>query len=218
VVALLELLRGNSFLMRRDLARAEVSYRNALRIQEATLPADHPDLARSLENLGTLLHRRGEHEPALELHRRALALRERALDPGDPAIATTLQAMCATKIALRKAAEAVVDCTRALAIYEKAGAAGKDRAYVETSLGDAELALGQGERAVAHYERALALREGVPDEVERAAAQFGLARALWTIGRERARASELANTAEQAFEKAGATVERDAVREWLAGK
>jgi len=59
---------------------------HALTIREARLGPDHPDVARSLDNLGIVLRRLGDLDAAADAHRRALTIREHgskhSADPG----------------------------------------------------------------------------------------------------------------------------------------
>ncbi len=75
-------------LARDDLATAERHSRAALRRKERHLGADHPELAVTLTTLGTIRSRRGDHREAARLHRRALAVLRRAVEPGHPLLRT----------------------------------------------------------------------------------------------------------------------------------
>jgi hypothetical protein len=48
----------------------------------------------SLNNLATLYYEQGQYAQAEPLHRRALAIREKALGPDHPDVATTLNNLC----------------------------------------------------------------------------------------------------------------------------
>lgn len=73
------------FCMRARYADAEPLLRRALAIREAKRGPDHPEIARALHNLATLLAQEGDKAAEAErLFRRALALREKA--PGDSAL------------------------------------------------------------------------------------------------------------------------------------
>ncbi len=53
------------------------------------LGPDHPDVARSLNNLADLYERQGRYAEAEPLFERALAIRERAVGPDHPDTATS---------------------------------------------------------------------------------------------------------------------------------
>ena len=55
--------------------------RRAVAIRESLQGPDHPDLPRSLHNLGTALFNAGRAQAAREVHERALGIREKALGP-----------------------------------------------------------------------------------------------------------------------------------------
>src|SRR5437016_2277783 len=65
----------------------------ALATCEKELGPDHPDTARSLNNLALLLHDRGELAAARGLFERALTIRERVLGPDHPHTAASRRAL-----------------------------------------------------------------------------------------------------------------------------
>lgn len=78
-------LRGRSeYLQARPLAE------RALEMSEARLGPDHPDTARSLNNLAAVLRSHGDLDHARILHERALAIREARLGPDHPDTAWSL--------------------------------------------------------------------------------------------------------------------------------
>ena len=83
--------RGTCFSATNRLGEAELLYRRALAIDEASYGPDHPDVATELNNLAGLLratNRLGEAEP---LYRRALAIDEASYGPNHPEVATRPQ-------------------------------------------------------------------------------------------------------------------------------
>jgi serine/threonine protein kinase/tetratricopeptide (TPR) repeat protein len=73
-----------------DLDRAGVMLRDVLEIRQATLPANHPDIAGSLAALGGYAQRRGNFAEAREFYRRALDTYPTAQDRRNPAAITIL--------------------------------------------------------------------------------------------------------------------------------
>jgi Tfp pilus assembly protein PilF len=67
-----------------DRAGARPYYERALAIREAALGPDHPDTARSLNNLAILCYHEGDMPEAARLMRRALEIREARLGPEHP--------------------------------------------------------------------------------------------------------------------------------------
>ena len=85
-----------------DYTAARPLYERALKIKEQALGPDHPDLALSLNNLAALLKVQGDYTALLfkvrgydyaaarALYERALKIREKALGPDHPLVATSL--------------------------------------------------------------------------------------------------------------------------------
>ena len=122
-----------------------------------------PVLARVLDQAGLYLHDRAAHAEALPLFERALAIRERALGPGHPDVAQSLNNLARLYHVQGAYERALLLYERALAIREKT--LGLDDPYVAQSLNNlAELyrALGAYERALPLYERALAIWQKAP--------------------------------------------------------
>jgi hypothetical protein len=75
-------------LRRDDLPTAEGRARAALAGKERRLGPVHPELPVTLTTLGTVRRRRGDAAGAVELHRRALEVLTRAVEPGHPLLRT----------------------------------------------------------------------------------------------------------------------------------
>ena len=65
-------------------ADAEALYKRALAIREKALGANHPDVARTLDNLAIVYWAQGKYAEAEGLYKRALAIREKALGARPP--------------------------------------------------------------------------------------------------------------------------------------
>ncbi len=65
-------------------SEVEGYYRRAITIQEGVLGPDHPALANTLANLGTLLDQRGKYDESEPLQRHAVAIFEKSLGPLHP--------------------------------------------------------------------------------------------------------------------------------------
>ena len=59
----------------------------ALNITEASMGANHPEVAVALKNLATVMHEQGELDAAKAMYRRALSVTETALGPTNPDVA-----------------------------------------------------------------------------------------------------------------------------------
>ena len=64
-----------------DFDEAELLFRRALAIAEATLEVDNPSRAIVINNLALVLESKGQYAEAVELYRRALAIFQDALGP-----------------------------------------------------------------------------------------------------------------------------------------
>ena len=69
--------------------------KRALAIREKALPAGHPDIATSLDNLASLYQDQGRLTEAEPLFKRALEMREKALPAGHQQIAGSLNNLAA---------------------------------------------------------------------------------------------------------------------------
>ena len=137
-------------------------FERALAIREKVLGPEHPDTAKSLNNLALLLQAQGELAAARPLHERALAIREKVLGPEHPDTAMSLNNLAVLLQAQGELAAARPLFERALAIREKV--LGPEHPDTAKSLNNlAGLLQAQGELAAARplFERALAIHEKV---------------------------------------------------------
>jgi tetratricopeptide (TPR) repeat protein/predicted Ser/Thr protein kinase len=133
---------------------AASSYREALRVGEASLPPDHPSLAFPLNNLGSIERSRGDLPAARQLLSRALEIRRAKLGDAHPLVASTLDTLAMVDLDERRPRVAVTRLEQARAILLAKGADPLRRAQIELHLARALQAAG-GE-----LERALALAVG----------------------------------------------------------
>ena len=167
---------------------------------------------------GKVLDDAGHHDSAAAHLEKAIGHTEAVLG-ADHATTAMAHAMFARNLRFRgRFEEAIAHDTRALAAWQPKNAPGHpDRVLALLGLGQSYLALASPQRAVEPLERALAL-EASPGqgEVERAAVQFALARALWEGKKDRPRARKLAAQAKEIFSR-NAHHERDVseVAAWL---
>lgn len=172
---------GNYLLRRADYAQAERLLRRALELYEFNLGTEHPDTARSLDNLAELYRLQGRYAEAEPLQRHALAIRERVQGSERPDTAHSLNNLALLLSNEGKDADAEPLYRRALAIREKVlGAEHPDTAQ---SLNNLALLLShQGNYADAEllHRRALAVREKAlgPEHPDTAWSLNNLARLL----------------------------------------
>jgi tetratricopeptide (TPR) repeat protein len=139
---------------------AEPLFRRALAIAERSLDADHPDVARHLNNLALLLKETNRLDEAEPLYRQALAISERSLGPDHPDIARQLGNLAQLLHTTDRPDAAEQLMRRALAIAEKS--LDPDHADVATCLNNLAGLLQDSNRlteAEPLFRRALAIDE-----------------------------------------------------------
>ena len=104
-------------------AEAEPLIKRSLVIREKVLGRDHPDVARSLNNLADLYERQGRYADAQPLYQRALSIREQAVGPDHPDTATSLNNLASFYQTVGRTADAFAD--RAADDRERARAAAR---------------------------------------------------------------------------------------------
>ncbi len=130
----------------------------ALTIEQATLAADHPELAETLIDLGTVAYQAGDYEEARAHYERALGIRERALGSDHPLVGTTLTNLAKLAEVQAHYDEARDHSERALAILTRAlGPEHREIGITLHSLGRLATAEGRYDDARGHLERALAI-------------------------------------------------------------
>jgi tetratricopeptide (TPR) repeat protein len=158
---------------------------DALAIHEQLLGRDHPDAARSLNNLALLLQAEGELAAALPLFERVLATREQDVGPDHPDTARSLSNLGLLLQDQGELAAAQPLFERALAIRKQA--LGPDHPGTAQGLNHlGRLLQAQGKLATAQplLERALAIRERAlgPDHPDTARSLNNLGRLLQDQG------------------------------------
>jgi hypothetical protein len=85
---------------------------------EKALGPNHPDLARTLNNLGTLSWKQGKYAEAGPLYKRVLEIRQRALGPNHVDVAQTMENYAAVLRKTNRNSEADKLSARAKAIRD----------------------------------------------------------------------------------------------------
>lgn len=157
----------------------------ALAIRQQVLEPDHPELARSLNNLGLALQGQGSLAGALAYFQQALAIRERVLGENHPDTAWSLDNVGTILLELGNLAGARSYLERALAIQERElGREHQATAWSLNILGKVLKALGDYSQAQDMYEQAFTILErllGV-DHPETARSLDGLGEVLSAQG------------------------------------
>ncbi|MBC7880654.1 MAG: tetratricopeptide repeat protein [Anaerolineae bacterium] len=140
--------------------KAQPLAKQALAIKEKALGSEHPEVAKSLNNLAVLYWLQGNFAEAEPLHKRALAIREKALGSEHPDVAKSLNNLATLYSERGNYAEAEPLYRRALAIREKAlGPEHPDLAKSVNNLANLYADRGEYTEAELLYRRALAIWE-----------------------------------------------------------
>src|SRR5437764_460438 len=106
--------RAGELLRAGKTAEAIPLVKRSLELREKALPAGHPNIADTLNNLASLYNAQGRLKEAEPLYKRALEMREKALPAGHPDIASSLNSLAVLYQAQGRLAEAEPLYTRAL--------------------------------------------------------------------------------------------------------
>ena len=149
---------------RAQFAEALAAQERALKLFEAALGSDHPDVATSLSNLGVVLLSRGDLAGARERFERALKIDEAVLDPGHSHIARDVNNLGSALWQQGELPGARALYERAIGIAETAyGSDHPNVAAAVNNLGSVLLAQHDVAGALAHFERALKIDESAFD-------------------------------------------------------
>ena len=212
---------GNALMTERRLDEALDHYEQARDILREKLGDDHPNVARLTFNMAELAKQTGQFDRAQAEYRASIGAFERSLGADHQECGRAYNNLASVQYDVGQYHASLVNYTESLRIVE--AALGPDHpglAYPLTGIGLVHLATAEPRLAVPPLERALALR-GAPDvdPVDRADAQFALARALWdTAATDRDRALRLAADAIDGYAKAepGYPTARGEATAWLA--
>jgi len=197
-------------------AAAIGAFQEALQIHQATRGDEAPIIALERNDIGDALARQGHFEQALDQCNRAVALGEQQLGPDHPNVAVYLGTRAEALSGLGRYADAYADDRRAMALIQKRfGEASPRLIPFLTGLSRASLGIGQTQDAAAAAEQATALWHVGIEPTERAGAEFALARALHSAGRDSSRAQTLARDAQEVYRAAGDSRELREVTEWI---
>jgi len=196
---------ANALASMRQFDEAQREYDAALSTLEIVFGAESLEVARVLSNVGQMQQEQGRLGDARKRLERALAIREKLLGLEHPQIARTLANLGYVELDEKQPARALALFERAERIVRaKLGDDHPDRSDALEGIAQALLALRRPAEAIAPIERAIALHEQRGgDPVALAALQATLAEALWTSGRDRARATKLAAAARKVLVEAG---------------
>ncbi len=141
-----------------DYAKAEPLYQGALKIREKVFGPEHPETAKSLNNLAAHYDETGDYAKAEPLYQRALKIREKAFGPEHPETAIILNNLANLYDDMGDYAKAEPLLQRTLKIWEKTGGP-LDTAESLNNLALLCVNMGDYAKAEPLYQRALKIRE-----------------------------------------------------------
>jgi eukaryotic-like serine/threonine-protein kinase len=172
--------------------------------------------------LGNIAIRQGQPERALEHFAEEERIVTHVHGPGHAILAETWLNMALAHENAGREARAVELYQRSLEHgTEKLGSKHVFVAGPLTSLGDHHLRHGDAAAALPLLERAYAVRKAQPGFAGSLGdTQYLLARTLWALGKDRARALQVAHEAEESYQRGGKAYEGElsAVRTWLSSR
>ncbi|MCX4242874.1 serine/threonine-protein kinase [Paraliomyxa miuraensis] len=164
-----------------DTETSRLHHERSFALRSTLLPPDHPDLASSLNALGSVHLRRGEYDQALQRYRAALELREQVFGPHHPEVAGSLNNVSLILRRQGELADARQALERAISIYD--AALGPDHIPTAQSLDNLGRVLrktGDPTAAEASHRRAIRIRERMlgPEHPDVGDSLLGLGEAL----------------------------------------
>ncbi|MBL9101865.1 MAG: tetratricopeptide repeat protein [Myxococcales bacterium] len=179
-------LVGNVHYRRGRYAEAQAEWERAIALGEAALGSDHPDLAKSITNLGEALRKQGQGARAREAFLRAIAVWEGAFGRESALLAAPLNGLGTLALIDGDFTTAVASFDRVRVLVERSsGPDHPDVGAVTANLGEALLRQGEVAQSRRHTQRALEILEKAlgPDHDNLADALSNLGRADVLEGR-----------------------------------
>jgi len=172
---------------------------------ESSLDAGHPDVARAHSNLANAFAHSGDLPAAVAEHQKAVTKFEAAMGPMHRDLGGLLHDFAYAQFLSGDKDKAIANLRRALAIWEATLKPNDPRlASVLGALGDTLLNSGQPDEGLALLERSVRVGEAggmVPERL--ADARVSLAKAVWTVRRDRDEALAISEHVAAAYRKAG---------------
>ena len=145
-----------------DYPKALEFYTKALNIQEKVLGKDHPDVANSYNNIGSVYSDMGDYPKALDFYTKALNIREKVLGKDHPTTAISYNNIGSVYSNMSNYPKALEFFTKALNIKEKVlGKEHPSTALSYNNIGSVYSDMGDYPKALEFYTKALNIREKV---------------------------------------------------------
>ena len=136
--------------------RALSYYEKALEILPKTLPANHPSLVTSYNNIGLVYSNMGEYSEALSYHEKALEMLQKTLPANHPSLATSHNNIGLLYSNMGEYSKALSYYEKALEIRQKTLPANHpDSATSYNNIGGVYDNMGEYSKALSYYEKAL---------------------------------------------------------------
>jgi tetratricopeptide (TPR) repeat protein len=131
-------------------------YEKSLKIRQKTLPANHPDLATSYNNIGEVYNNMGEYSKALSYYEKALETRQKTFPANHPHLASSYNNIGLVYMNMGEYSKALSYYEKALEIWQKTLPA--NHPHLATSyacLGSVYDNMGEYSKALSYHEKAL---------------------------------------------------------------
>jgi tetratricopeptide (TPR) repeat protein len=131
-------------------------YEKSLKIRQKTLPADHPHLTTSYNNIGSVYHYMGEYSKALSYYEKVLEIQQKTLPVNHPDLATSYNNIGLVYYNMGEYSKALSSHEKALEIRQKSLPANHpDLATTYNNIGLVYYNMGEYCKALSSHEKAL---------------------------------------------------------------
>lgn len=158
-------LLGNVAETARDFEGARSNFFKSLRAFQLFLPADHPMLSSSYNNIGSMFYQENHHEHAIRFHEMALHCQLKASNPDTDAIVTYSANIGAVYIDQKKYIQAIKPLERAAMILEKMSTKDNPKRLISIfqKISSCLWHTKKAEEALKYYQKTLDLQLKLPD-------------------------------------------------------
>ncbi|CAF3872443.1 unnamed protein product [Adineta steineri] len=153
---------GSGYNSMGEYSKALSFYEKTRGIFEKTLPADHPSLAASYNNIGLVYINTGEYSKALPFYEKALGIKEKTLPANHLDLATSYNNIGGVYDNMREHSKALSFYEKALGIWEKSLPENhRSLAISYNNIGGLYSDMGEHSKALSYFEKALGIQEKI---------------------------------------------------------
>jgi tetratricopeptide (TPR) repeat protein len=135
-------------------------YEKSLKIRQKTLPANHPLLATSYNNIGSVYDNMGEYSKALLYYEKALEIKQKTLPPNHPDLATSYNNIGSVYDNMGEYSKALSYYEKSIEIRQKTLPPNHpDLASSYSGIGLAYKNMGEYSKALSYYEKSLEIKQ-----------------------------------------------------------